>query len=89
MKRKLMIFVCVFGAWSGCWLALPQETSGQGPVIATGELRRQIAATPIVERPHRPLHVYGNTVRRRHHRSVNAATGRQVVRASRAGTRRR
>lgn len=89
MKRKLMIFVLVFGAWFGCWLAFPQETSGQGPVIATGELRRQIAATPIVERTNRPLHVYGNTVRRRYHRSFHASPGRQVVQASRAGTRRR
>jgi hypothetical protein len=89
MKRKLIIFMLVFGAWSGGWLALPQETRGQGPVIATGELRRQISATPIVARPNRPLHVYGNAVRRRHHRGVSAPTGRQVVRASRAVTRRR
>lgn len=89
MKRKLMIFVLVFGACSGYWLAFPQETRGQGPVIATGELRQQISATPIVARPNRPLHVYGNTVRRRHHRSVSAPTGGEVVRGSRAGTGRR
>lgn len=89
MKRKLLIFMFVAGVWSGGWLTFPQETSGQGPIIATGDLRRQIAATPIVERPNRPLHVYGNTVRRRHHRHLHAPTGREVSRATRAATRRR
>lgn len=39
-------------------------------VIATGEFREQIQSTPIVHRPYRPLHIYGNTVRRRHYRGT-------------------
>ncbi|MFM7206272.1 MAG: hypothetical protein ACKO4T_06365 [Planctomycetaceae bacterium] len=39
-------------------------------VITFGETRQQIQSTPVLERPYRPLHVYGNTVRRRHHRGV-------------------
>ena len=42
---------------------------GWSPVIiATGDYRKQIEATPIEQRPYRPLHVYGNTVRRMHYR---------------------
>jgi len=42
-------------------------------IIARGENREQVQNTPILERPNRPLHVYGNTVRRRHHRGVSKA----------------
>jgi len=34
-------------------------------VITFGETRDQIKSTPVTSRPNRPLHVYGNTVRRR------------------------
>ena len=37
-------------------------------VITFGTEREQIKSTPIEQRPYRPLHVYGNAVRRRHHR---------------------
>ena len=37
-------------------------------VIATGDQRATIKALPIEQRPYRPLHVYGNTVRRMHYR---------------------
>jgi len=41
---------------------------GWSPVIvATGSYRRQIQSTPIELRPYRPLHFYGNTVRRRYY----------------------
>lgn len=39
-------------------------------VVMLGDARDQLKATPIEERPYRPLHVYGNTVRRRHTRST-------------------
>ena len=38
-------------------------------IVTLGESRDQIKATPITKRPNRQLHVYGNTVRRRHSRS--------------------
>jgi hypothetical protein len=34
-------------------------------IVTFGETREQIKSTPITLRPNRPLHVYGNTVRRR------------------------
>jgi hypothetical protein len=36
----------------------------RGPVVAFGAEREAIKRTPIEERPYRPLHFYGNTVRR-------------------------
>ena len=34
------------------------------------EVRQEIRSMDILERPHRRFHVYGNTVRRRHHRGA-------------------
>lgn len=39
-------------------------------VVMLGEARDQLKSTPIEDRPYRPLHVYGNTLRRRHTRSM-------------------
>lgn len=41
-------------------------------VITFGETREQIKNTPVTARPNRPLHVYGNTVRRRADRAGRA-----------------
>jgi hypothetical protein len=50
--------------------AVPCFASGFDPRIVTfGSERDQIKSTPIEKRPNRPLHVYGNSVRRRHARS--------------------
>lgn len=56
-------------------ILLPQPasagTSGFAPPIVTfGNQRQQIRNTPLLERPDRPLHVYGNTARRRHSRGA-------------------
>lgn len=47
------------------------------PIVAAGELRREIKATPILERPNRPLHFYGNTVRRQYYRGASIPAARQ------------
>lgn len=39
-------------------------------VVVVGQAREQLKSTPIEERPYRPLHVYGNSVRRRHSRGM-------------------
>jgi hypothetical protein len=39
-------------------------------VITFGDTREQIKSTPVTDRPNRPLHVYGNTVRRRADRAA-------------------
>jgi hypothetical protein len=53
----------------------PIEASGTGfdpRIVAFGATREQIKNTPMLERPYRPLHVYGNTARRRHSRATSA-----------------
>ncbi len=44
------------------------EPGWLGVVVARGELKQWIDATPIVDRPNRPFHFYGNTVRRKYYR---------------------
>jgi len=45
------------------------KQAGFDPRIVTfGAEREQIKSTPIEQRPYRPLHVYGNSIRRRHAR---------------------
>jgi hypothetical protein len=67
MNRQILALLIVIATWAGCSSVTAQAAPGRGPVIATGAERQQIAATPILDRPYRPLHFYGNTVRRRHH----------------------
>lgn len=50
-------------------VAVGQEPSWTGPIVKRGEDRVQTNHTPIENRPYRPFHVYGNTVRRIHYRS--------------------
>ncbi len=38
-------------------------------VVTFGDSREQIKSTPVTQRPYRPLHVYGNSIRRRHQRA--------------------
>jgi hypothetical protein len=41
------------------------QTGFDPRVVAFGAEREQIKSTPIEKRPYRPLHVYGNSIRRR------------------------
>lgn len=50
-------------------VAVAQETD-RLPIIARGQQRQEIKATPILERPNRPLHFYGNTARRQNARAM-------------------
>jgi len=43
-------------------------------IITFGETREQLQATPIEQRPYRPLHFYGNRVRRQSRRSTAPST---------------
>ncbi len=49
------------------------ETGWSPVIIATGAYRQQIKSTPIEHRPNRPLHIYGNAVRRNHYRSTRSS----------------
>jgi hypothetical protein len=55
------------------WPGPTAEAAGTGfdpRVVTFGDARDQIKSTPIEKRPYRPLHVYGNTLRRRHSRAT-------------------
>lgn len=47
-----------------------RQTGFDPRVVTFGEAREEIKSTPIEKRPYRPLHVYGNTARRRYYRDA-------------------
>ena len=55
--------------------AIPTAAADFDPRVVTfGAEREQIKNTPIEKRPNRPLHVYGNSVRRRHDRAMQSTS---------------
>ena len=80
-----MVFVVSPTAWAAPTAATAPATSAApaasngpgwlGVVVARGELKEWIDSTPIVDRPNRPLHFYGNTVRRRYYRGNQSKPG--------------
>jgi hypothetical protein len=48
-------------------------------VVTFGDQREKIQETPILERDYRPLHFYGNTVRRMHYRGTPLPLPKSVV----------
>lgn len=57
----------------------PGEPGWMPVVFARGELREQIEATPIEQRPYRPFHFYGNTVRRMYYRGTRLPRPGEVL----------
>ncbi len=51
-------------------------------VIARGDDRARIETTPIEFRPYRPLHFYGNTVRRTYYRGTPVPVPTDVARGT-------
>lgn len=73
-------FVGLLYVGLSCRLAGGQQEPGwTGRVIKRGEERRVVNSLPIVERPYRPVHFYGNTVRGRYYRETVLPTPRDVV----------
>jgi hypothetical protein len=60
------------------------EPGWERGVVLFGQEREQVKSMPITERPYRPLHFYGNTVRRMHYRGTAIPAPRDVVRAGAA-----
>lgn len=67
MKLRNVILSVVAGSLLSIPTGHAQEPSRLPVVVARGELREQIKSTSILERPYRPLHFYGNAVRRAHY----------------------
>jgi hypothetical protein len=55
-----------------------------GVVVARGELKQEIESTPILDRPNRPFHFYGNTVRREYYRGSARPRASDVVKGGAA-----
>lgn len=73
----LRVTLAAFILSTGVLLAVPNRAAAAEPsnepgwlgvVVARGELKQWIDATPIVDRPNRPFHFYGNAVRREYYR---------------------
>lgn len=81
--RPVVLAACVVLSSAVC-LDTPSAEASQRSfdprVIVVGEAREQLKAVPITQRPNRPLHVYGNAVRRRHQRAVSPAVRRPARR---------
>ncbi len=70
--------------WLGSAPAEGAEPGWRGVVIARGAEREQIESTDILDRPYRPLHFYGNTVRRQYYRGRGTPALRDVTRGTMA-----
>lgn len=59
--------------------AVANEPGWSPVIVARGEYRDQIQSLPVEQRPYRPLHIYGNTVRRLHYHGTPAPSLRELV----------
>lgn len=78
MQRVIALTLLALGLFASS--AAAQEPGWWGVVIAPQSIRPQIQSTPIIRRPYRPLHFYGNTVRRRYYRGTMVPMPRDFVR---------
>ena len=68
MLKLWTLIVALTGVLWISSLAEASQTGWSPVIVARGHYREVIKSTPINHRPNRPLHFYGNTVRRRHYR---------------------
>lgn len=91
---RTLFCLVLFAASAAGVISLAANSSTPG-IIARGDERVRIQNTPIEKRPNRPLHFYGNSVRRRHYRpnyrptrsssrTVRSASPSGATRATRA-----
>ncbi|MEM6688724.1 MAG: hypothetical protein AAF664_04805 [Planctomycetota bacterium] len=71
--RQFFILLVIVIASSTLRVEAAQNASpGYSPVVLPrGDYRDQIQSMPVHKRPYRPLHFYGNTVRRMHYRGTD------------------
>jgi hypothetical protein len=87
----LRLTVAAFILAGGALIAVPNANAAQsnepgwlGVVVARGELKQWIESTPIVDRPNRPFHFYGNAVRREYYRGSAAPRPGDLVKGGAA-----
>ena len=79
MRRGLftLVAICILlgsAEWAG-----GQEPVWTGRVLKVGPERAAMEATPIELRPYRPLHFYGNAVRRQYYRGTPLPAPRDFI----------
>lgn len=90
-RLKFMLRVGCFVVFMMC-LVMPNAGQSQeskepgwtGGVIKLGSDRTRTRSTPITQRPYRPFHFYGNTVRRLHYRGTAIPNPRDFFRGTAA-----
>ncbi len=76
-RSLLLVALFVFSGISN--QATAAEPGWTWQVVTFGEKRAEIQSTPIVNRKYRPLHFYGNTIRRKHYHGVAVPTPQVVI----------
>ena len=66
-SRAIVLMAVIVPVLATGLAAAPRQPGWSNRIIVTGPERAAVRSTPIEMRPYRPLHVYGNTVRRRHY----------------------
>jgi|GEM_PF-1380788 len=85
LRRRGVVLALTSGLVLGMAIGtLAAEPSWDSRVIKRGADRDRINSMPIEDRPNRPLHFYGNTVRRIHHRGSAMPLPRDVSKGVRA-----
>ena len=82
--RSYLLNVLLFCGLFVATASFAKEPGWSGTIIARGAQREQIESMDILDRPYRPLHFYGNTVRRQYYRGRSAPLIRDVARGSAA-----
>lgn len=79
MNLKLIAVALVFGFTLFSTESIAQQPGWTGRVLKVGIDRQVTDSVDIVNRPYRPFHFYGNTVRRQHYRGFPLPLPRDVV----------
>ncbi len=79
MKNLLLIGCALLASCVTLGEVKAAEPGWSPVIIATGDYRQELEKTPIVRRPYRPFHFYGNTVRRMHYRGTPVPTPRDLI----------
>ena len=69
-RHRFGLMILLFGLFGSVDPASAAEPGWSPIVLPTGQYRQRIKSMPIEQRPYRPLHFYGNTVRRNYYRNV-------------------
>lgn len=83
LTRLSLLIALICGTFTITTGTVSSAETGWSPrIIATGDFKAKIESTPIELRPNRPLHFYGNTLRRRYYRAIRKSATRTVSKSS-------